>query len=78
MQITARVTSKGQVTIPKAVRDSLGIETGDHIVFRVEGSRAVIARAPDFLDLAGVVRVPAERQNATWDDVVERTKRRSS
>lgn len=28
-----RVTSKGQVTIPKEVRDRLGIETGDEIAF---------------------------------------------
>lgn len=78
MHSSARVTSKGQVTIPKAVREALHIETGDHIVFRVEGSRAVIARAPDFLDLAGVVRVPADRHNATWDDVVQRTRRQTS
>jgi antitoxin PrlF len=29
----ATLTSKGQVTIPKAVRDSLGLETGDRIEF---------------------------------------------
>ncbi|MBI4491507.1 MAG: AbrB/MazE/SpoVT family DNA-binding domain-containing protein [Chloroflexi bacterium] len=29
----ARVTSKGQVTIPKAVRDRLGIRPGDEIEF---------------------------------------------
>ncbi|RQG95965.1 AbrB/MazE/SpoVT family DNA-binding domain-containing protein [Natrarchaeobius chitinivorans] len=28
-----RVTTKGQVTIPKEIRDSLGIEPGDEIVF---------------------------------------------
>jgi AbrB family looped-hinge helix DNA binding protein len=30
------VTSKGQVTIPKAVRDRLGIEPGSAVDFRVE------------------------------------------
>lgn len=28
-----RVTTKGQVTIPKEIRDALGIEPGDEIVF---------------------------------------------
>jgi AbrB family looped-hinge helix DNA binding protein len=28
-----RVTSKGQVTIPKKIRDALGIEPGDKIAF---------------------------------------------
>ena len=34
----ARVMSKGQVTIPKNVREALGIETGDRVTFIVEGS----------------------------------------
>jgi antitoxin PrlF len=65
----ARVTSKGQITIPKAVRDALGITEGDEIVFRVEQHRAVLARTPNLLDLAGTVDVPATRRGATWDQV---------
>lgn len=57
MDVAARVTSKGQVTVPKAVREALGIEAGDQIVFRVEGDRAMLARTPDFLDLAGSINV---------------------
>jgi len=59
----AKVTSKGQVTLPKTVREALGIESGDEVVFRVEGDRAVLARTPDFLELAGSVSVP--RRSAT-------------
>jgi antitoxin PrlF len=70
MDVAARVTSKGQVTVPKAVRDALGIETGDEVVFRVDGNRAVLARTPDFLGLAGTVKVPAAKRNAAWDDVL--------
>ena len=33
----ARVMSKGQVTIPKNVRNALGINTGDRVTFIVEG-----------------------------------------
>lgn len=29
----ARVTSKGQVTVPKAIREALGVERGDILVF---------------------------------------------
>lgn len=58
------MTSKGQVTVPKVVRDALGIEAGDEVVFRVEDNRAVLARTPDFLDLAGSITVPAG--SATW------------
>ncbi|MGI8984002.1 MAG: AbrB/MazE/SpoVT family DNA-binding domain-containing protein [Acidimicrobiales bacterium] len=73
MDAAAKITSKGQVTIPMAVRDALGLKTGDEVVFRVEGSRAVLARTPDFLDLAGTIAVPAARRNVAWDEVIRRT-----
>lgn len=33
----AKVMAKGQVTIPKDVRDVLGIKSGDRVSFVVEG-----------------------------------------
>lgn len=74
MDAAAKVTSKGQVTVPKAVRDALGIKEGDEIVFRVEGNHAVLARTPDFLSLASSVKVPAARRNVSWDDVLRTTR----
>lgn len=74
MDVAARVTAKGQVTAPKAVRDALGITEGDDVVFRVEGYRAVLARTPEFLELAGTVQVPATTRNAAWDEVIRRTR----
>jgi hypothetical protein len=43
-------------------------------VFRVEGNRAVLARTPDFLSLAGTITVPAARRNGAWDDVIHKTR----
>ena len=74
MDVAARVTSKGQVTVPKAVRDALGIADGDEIVFRVEGHRAVLAKVPNFLDLGGTVSVPAAKRNVAWDQVIRKTR----
>ena len=74
MDAAAKVTSKGQVTVPKAVRDALGINEGDEVIFRVEGNRAVLARTPDFLSLAGTIRVPAAKRNVAWDEVIRRTR----
>lgn len=38
------VTSKGQVTIPKSVRQKLGIRAGSRVQFRVVGDRAEIVK----------------------------------
>ena len=42
--LRARVTSKGQVTLPKTLRDTLGIHEGDHIEFAVAASNKASIR----------------------------------
>ncbi len=74
MDARARLTSKGQVTIPKAIRDALDLSEGDEVLFRVERSRAVVAKTQDFLELAGSVSVPPAKRGTPWDDVLRRTR----
>lgn len=38
----AKVTSKGQVTIPKPIREELGIEEQDRLLFTVEAGRLIV------------------------------------
>jgi AbrB family looped-hinge helix DNA binding protein len=75
MEVTARLSSKGQVTVPRAVRDALALEEGDRLVFRVEGDHAILARTPDLLALAGSVSVPAAKRGTPWDGVRRQTRR---
>lgn len=39
---TATLTTKGQLTVPKAVRDALGLREGDQVVFLLEEERAYL------------------------------------
>lgn len=41
------LTDKGQTTIPKSVRDALGIAAGDRIVFHVDAERRVMLTRED-------------------------------
>ena len=43
----ATVTSKGQVTIPKALRDRLGITQGTVLSFRQEAGSLVVTKVVD-------------------------------
>jgi antitoxin PrlF len=74
MDSSAKITSKGQVTIPKSVREALQLHEGDELLFRVERSRAVIAKTPDFLELAGSVPVSAAKRSTPWAEVLRRTR----
>ena len=42
--VTATITSKGQITIPKAVRASLRLRTGDRVEFVVHGQNEAILK----------------------------------
>jgi AbrB family looped-hinge helix DNA binding protein len=70
VDVAAKLTSKGQITVPKQVRDALGLEAGDEVVFRVHGDRAVVSKTPDFLELAGAVAVPTGKRGTPWDQVL--------
>lgn len=41
------VTQKGQVTLPRAVRDATGIRPGTRVDVRVEEGRAIVVPVPD-------------------------------
>lgn len=75
MDIGARMTSKGQITVPRPVRDALGLREGDRVVFRVEQGRAVMAKTVDFLELAGSVPVPVSKRRLPWREVLAEARR---
>jgi antitoxin PrlF len=80
---TATLTSKGQITMPQSVRQSLGLQAGDKIDFvpDEEGGFKVIALRKDVNILrgrfAGRVARPVSLQameKAVGDEAAERTR----
>jgi AbrB family looped-hinge helix DNA binding protein len=65
------MTSKGQVTIPKSVRQRLGLQQGTRVVFVVEGDHAVLRPAVPARDVPasgfGMVKVAAKAVPADFD-----------
>lgn len=78
-------TSKGQITIPKPIRDALGIEDGTPVEWELQnGDLRVRARSRRLVDLAGVAGNPLgapvsiEEMNETVRDAASDLDKRSA
>lgn len=59
MGMIGSMTSKGQTTVPKEVRDVLGLEAGTRIEWIVQGDYAIVKpRKLRAVDLAGILHRP--------------------
>ena len=60
--VRATLTSKGQLTIPKEVRERLGLSSGDQVVFEFDGDsvRLRVERRKSLEELRG--SLPATRE----------------
>ena len=60
---TTTLTSKGQLTLPKDIRDRLGLKSGDKLSCRVAGDDEIVIRRKrlDVSELVGILHVPGKR-----------------
>ena len=62
MADTTRMTSKGQVSVPREIRDRLGLKPGDKMAFTMLSDRTVVMRPKTrhLADLAGSLTRPGQ------------------
>lgn len=68
---SAKITSKGQITIPQEVRRAMGVSEGDRVEFVTddEGGFALKAASSPIKALKGII--PLRRGPATLDEMRE-------
>lgn len=69
---TAKVTSKGQITVPKGVRTKLGLAPGDELEFVEEGGRFVIRKKLHSSPFDRYVGYLAHKRGHDPDQIVQR------
>ncbi len=62
--LESTITRKGQVTIPKAIRDRLGVKEGEKVLFVMRGEEVVLKVVKGtILDLRGSVQPSAHPED---------------
>ncbi len=68
--LTAKITTKGQITIPKAVREKLGLSKGEDLLFEEKDEvfiiKKVIRKSP-FDKWVGYLK---KRKDTTSDNII--------
>jgi len=73
--VTSTITRKGQVTIPKKIRDQMDLHLGDRVLFLVRDDEIVIKPVRgSILDLQGSVRPKSRPED--FDRIRETVKQR--
>mgnify|MGYP001500237248 CR=1 FL=1 len=71
------LTSKGQLTLPKEIRERLGLKAGSRLDFSIDDQGLLIARpvATTALGLAGILRRPEQASVSveTMNEAIEHT-----
>ena len=78
---TSTLTSKGQITLPKAIRDRLGLHAGDVLEFRFDAAGQVVLRplAESAVDrVAGRLRHLAGERPVTVEEMRAAVLRRAA
>lgn len=64
LQATTTVTQKGQITLPKFLREKVDINLFDKVVVKLGRGKLVIESTKDILDMAGSL-VPKKNKDKT-------------
>lgn len=61
---TAKITSKGQITLPREIRDHLKVDSGDNVIFFLNNRGEVVVDGVggDIRDLKGFLKRPGQRR----------------
>lgn len=71
----ARVSDKGQITLPANMRRQLGIQPKSRVEIEVKGKEVVIRSVGSITELSGVLREYAKGKPTDWETIRTQTER---
>lgn len=71
------VTQKGQITLPKKIRDKFNISPRDNVVVKIEDNKIVVDKAGGILSIAGKYNAPKGKNALIAREYMENNYERS-
>jgi AbrB family looped-hinge helix DNA binding protein len=65
---TSTISKNNQVTVPRAVRERLGLKPGDKIIYEIEGDSIILKAQPSALSAFGSLKIPDEMKGKTFKE----------
>jgi len=67
------ITKKGQITIPKSIRDKLAINDNDRLSVKLDGNKAIIEKISSLLELESSIKATKDRKKLSWKEIERKT-----
>ena len=67
------ITKKGQITIPKSIRDKLAINDNDRLSVKLDGNKAIIEKISSLLELESSIKTTKDRKKLSWKEIERKT-----
>jgi len=64
-----KITRKGQVTIPKEIRDRLLLKESDNLEVKVMDNLIIMERLESFGTLKGSLKIPYKYRKKNWKEI---------
>lgn len=71
MSTIATITTKGQVAIPKAIRDYFNLKPSDKLRFTIEGEKIIAQRALNVEHMLGFIKAKKKLTRAQEKKIIE-------
>ncbi len=64
-----KITRKGQVTIPKEIRDKLSLKESDNLNVKIIDNFIVMEKFESFDSLKGSLKIPPKYRKKSWNEI---------
>jgi AbrB family looped-hinge helix DNA binding protein len=69
----SRLSSRGQITLPSAIRKKTGIKPGSKIEIEARDNEVIIRPMRSVMDIAGIFVIPEDKKGMDWNEIISKT-----